>query len=140
MLPTDLKTLKLLYEESLFWKLESLKQAIENRHVHVHLNVKASKKSKDEAQKQVDKNWWNEPPAWWGKEEIAAANEASQEKHEKKGVSSLKEDLWWMGKTYNGIDYAKPIEAPQTKSRTKAKKGNLSYQVNSTWTRNKFYK
>ena len=59
ILPRDTKTLKALYQESDFWRLESLKRAIEERHLkmfrhHRPINRSNTSMTRDEYDELID--------------------------------------------------------------------------------------
>ncbi|KDO25607.1 hypothetical protein SPRG_08906 [Saprolegnia parasitica CBS 223.65] len=150
LLPNDPKVLKALYIEGDFWKLTSLKLAIEESKIQ----LKAAQTAVDTTKNGVSssahdkgggdtraakpaagaaKPWWSEPPQWWGK---PPTKPAEPKKEEKPDMYS-----WWKGSKYKGNDYAKflcddqfvPLKQPAPPSAS-AKKDEPYPALRSTWT------
>ncbi|OQR87455.1 hypothetical protein ACHHYP_08839 [Achlya hypogyna] len=146
LLPNDPKLLKLLYIESDFWKLASLKQAVEQSKIQLPRApvvveppnaAKSVAEAKPGAKPTSTKPWWSEPPLWWGKPMVKATE---PKKEDKPDMYS-----WWKGTKYKGNDYAKFLcddlfvpakpSAPGPSKQPPGKKEDPQYPaLRSTWT------
>ncbi|EQC37757.1 hypothetical protein SDRG_04784 [Saprolegnia diclina VS20] len=154
LLPNDPKVLRALYMESDFWKLSSLKLAIEESKIQLKPAQTGVDSAKGAASSALDKGggdaktakpmaeggatakpWWSEPPQWWGK---LPSKPAEPKKEEKPDMYS-----WWKGTKYKGNDYAKflcddhfvPPKQPAPPSASAKKEEPPQYPaLRSTWT------
>ncbi|KAF0694336.1 Aste57867_14789 [Aphanomyces stellatus] len=140
ILPNDPKLLRDLYIECEFWKLESLKLAIEQGKIQLKItkpgtvvegkaNASASSNQQGSSGNSGNsgnksgnssgsnsgasgnsngntlsnsanaRQWWNEPPQWWGR--------STQKATETKKDERPDPYAWWKGTKYKGNDYAK---------------------------------
>lgn len=117
ILPQDSKTLKALYQECDFWRLESLKRAIEERHLRMYRHH--SKSTNQKQSKATTSEWWQRQPDWWGSKTPKLVSTRATE--------SMASDQWWTGKKYNGVDFTRKNE-PRKKTKSRIR------DTESTWT------
>ena len=109
-----------LYKEAEFWRLSSLRRAIEE----IHLNVFRNCDSVGDLVKRVDTNFWITRPNWWESQPSASKNES-------KGRSD-----WWLGEDWRGVRLGPLSTHPEkvlaTKDDVKVD-ANVYAMMSSTW-------
>ncbi|KAG6972354.1 hypothetical protein JG687_00001510 [Phytophthora cactorum] len=115
ILPSDPKLLRDLYVESEFWRFESLLKAIETKNLELwklNQNAKATAKESDA------REWWLDPPSWWG---IGGSSKGREKKPKATMLNTFKKsaiakpktkkeddddrEAWWKDSKYKGTDF-----------------------------------